>query len=75
MGGEGSTHDMRNAYKILVTKPEGKRPIGRSRRKCENNIRMHLREIQEESANWIRLAQDRGQWRALANTVMNLRVL
>jgi hypothetical protein len=63
----------RNAYRILVGKPEGKRPLGRPRRRREDNIRMDLREIGWGGMDWIDLAQDRDQWRALVNTVMNLR--
>jgi hypothetical protein len=66
--------EKRNAYRILVGKPEGKRPLGRPRRKWEDNIKMDLREIGWGGVNWIDLAQDRDQWRALVNTVMNLRV-
>jgi hypothetical protein len=58
-----------------VGKSERKRPLGRPRRRWEDNIRMDLREIGWGGINWIDLAQDRGQWRALVNTVMNLRVL
>jgi hypothetical protein len=57
-----------------VRKPEGKRPLGRIRRRWEDNIRMDLREIGWSSTDWIDLAQDRDQWRALVNTVMNIRV-
>jgi hypothetical protein len=64
----------RGAYKVLVGRPKGKRPLGRARRRWEDNIKMHLREIGIDWANWIRLAQDRVQWRAFVNTVMNLRV-
>jgi hypothetical protein len=64
----------KNAYRILVRKPKGKRPIGRPRRKWEDNIRMDLREIGWGGINWVHLAQDRDQWRALVNTVMKLRV-
>jgi hypothetical protein len=63
-----------NAYRILVGEPEGKRPIGRSRRRWEDNIKMDVREIGWGGMDWIDLAQDRDQWRALVNTVMNLRV-
>jgi hypothetical protein len=63
-----------NSYRILVGKPEGKRPLGRPRRRWEDNIRMGLREIGWDGMDWIDLAQDRDQWRALVNTVMNLRV-
>jgi hypothetical protein len=67
--------ETRNAYKILVGKPERKRPLGRPRRKWVDNIKMdHLREIGWDGMNWIELAQDRDQWRAVVNTVMNLRV-
>jgi hypothetical protein len=67
--------EKRNAYRILVGKPERKRPLGRPRRKREdNNLRMDLREIGSGGMDWIDLAQDRNQWRALVNTVMNLRV-
>jgi hypothetical protein len=60
----------RNAYRILV----GKRPLGRPRCRWKNNIRMDLREIGWGGMDWIDLAQDRDQWRALVNTVMNLQV-
>jgi hypothetical protein len=63
--------EKRNAYKILVGMPEGKRPLGRPRRKWEDNIRMDLR-VGWGGMNWIDLDQDRDQWRALVNTVMNL---
>jgi hypothetical protein len=61
-------------YKILVTKPESKRPLGRSRSRCEGDIRMNLREIGWEDVDWIHVAQDRDQWRAVVNIVMHLRV-
>jgi hypothetical protein len=60
--------------RILVGKPEGKRPLGRSRSRWEDNLRMDLREIGWGGMYWIDLAQDRDQWRALVSTVMNLRV-
>jgi hypothetical protein len=63
-----------NAYRILMGKPEGKRPLGRTKCRCVNNIKMDLREIGSDGMDWIDLAQDRDQWRALVNTVMNLRV-
>jgi hypothetical protein len=66
--------DRRNAYTILVGKPEGKGPVRRPRRKWEDNIKMDLREIGWDGMDWIYLAQDRDQWRALVNTVMNLRI-
>jgi hypothetical protein len=64
-----------NVYKVLMGKPEGKTPLGRPRRRWEDGIRMDLREISWLSVEWIQLVQDRDQWRALVNTVMNLRVL
>jgi hypothetical protein len=64
----------RNAYRILVGKPEGKRLLGRPRRRWEENIKMDLRDIGWVGMDWIDLAQDRDQWRALVSTVMNLRV-
>jgi hypothetical protein len=66
--------ETRNACRILVGKREGKRPIGRPRRWCVDNIKMDLREIGWDGVDWINLAQDRDQWNALVNTVMNLRV-
>jgi hypothetical protein len=64
----------RGVYRILVGRPEGKRPLGRPRRRWEDNIKMDLREIWIDGASWIQLAQDRVEWRAFVNTVMNLRV-
>jgi hypothetical protein len=66
--------EKRNAYRILVGKPDGKRPLGRPRRRREDNIIMDLREIGLGGMDWIDLAQDRDQWRAIVNMVMNLRV-
>jgi hypothetical protein len=66
--------ERRGVYRVLVGRPEGKRPLGRRRRKWEDNIKMDLREIGIDRANWIQLAQDRVQWRACVNTVMSLRV-
>jgi hypothetical protein len=65
---------MRNAYRILVGNPEGKRPLGRPRRRCVDSIKLDLREIGWGDMDCINLAQDRDQWRALVKTVMNLRV-
>jgi hypothetical protein len=64
----------RSAYRILVGKPEGRRPLGRPRRRWEGNIKMDLRKIGWGGMDWIDLAQDRDQWRTLVNTVVNLRV-
>jgi hypothetical protein len=64
----------RNTYGILAGKPEGRRQMGRPRCKWVNNIKMDLREIRLDGKNWIYLDQDGNQWRALLNTVMNLRV-
>jgi hypothetical protein len=61
-------------YRVLVGRPEGRRPLRRPGRRCEDNIKMDLRDIGMDVANWIRLAQDRVQWRAFVNMVMNLRV-
>jgi hypothetical protein len=66
--------DVRGAYSILVGKSEGRIPLGRPRRRWEDNNKMELREKGLEDVDWIRLAQDRDRWRALVNTVMNLRV-
>jgi hypothetical protein len=63
--------EKRKVYKVLVGKPEGKRPLGRPRPRWEDRIRMDLR----ETVDWIRLAQDRDRWRAVVSAVMNLRVL
>jgi hypothetical protein len=65
---------MRNTYKILVWKPEGKRPIRRYIHRLEDNITLDLREIVWKGMYWMHLAQNRDQWRALVNTVMNLHV-
>jgi hypothetical protein len=65
----------RKLCKVLVGKPEGKRPLGRPRRRWEDGIRMDLMEIGLGGVDWIRLAQDRDRWRAVVSAVMNLRVL
>ena len=62
----------RNAKRILVRKPEGKRPLGRPRRRWEDNIKMDLREVGCDLRDWIALAEDRDQWRAYVRAVMNL---
>jgi hypothetical protein len=64
----------RGIYRVLGGRYEGKRPLGRPRRRWEDNIKMDLTEIGIDRANWIGLAQDRVQWRAFVNTVMSLRV-
>jgi hypothetical protein len=64
----------RGVCRVLVERPEGKRPLGRPRRRWEYNIKMDLREIGIDGANWIQLAHDRLQWWACMNTLMNLRV-
>jgi len=64
----------RGVHRVLVGKPEGKRPLGRPRRRWEDNIKMDLREVGRGGGDWMELAQDRDRWRALVNTVMKLRV-
>jgi len=64
----------RGAYRVLVGKPEGKRPLGRPRRRCVDNIRMDLQDVGCGYMDWIGLAQDRDRWRTLVSAVMNLRV-
>jgi hypothetical protein len=66
--------EKRNVYRLLVGKPEGKRPLGRPRRRWIDNIKMDLLEIGVNVVDCIGLAQDRYRWRALVNSVMNLRV-
>jgi hypothetical protein len=66
--------EKRDAYRLLVGKPEGKRPPGRPRRRWVDNIRMDLGEVGWGDVDWIGLAQDRNRWRALVNSVLNLRV-
>jgi hypothetical protein len=66
--------EKRNAYRILVGKPEGNRPLGRPRCRRGDSIKIDHREIGWDGMDWISLAQDRDQWKALVNTVMNLRV-
>jgi len=67
--------ERRGIYKVLVAKPEGKRPLGRPRCRWEDNILKDLREVGCGGTDWIELAQDRGRWRSLVNAVMNYRVL
>ena len=64
----------RGVHRVLVGKPEGKRPLGRPRRSWEDNIKMNLQEVGGSCADWMELAQDRDSWRALVGTVRNLRV-
>jgi hypothetical protein len=64
----------RNAYRLLVGKPEGRRPLGRPKRRWVDNIRIDLVEVGWGDVDWIGLAQDRDSWRALVNSVLNLRV-
>ena len=75
MGGERSADgEEKGVYSVLVGKYEGKRPLGRPRRRWEDNIKMDLQEVGYGDMDWIELAQDRDRWRALVNAVMNLRV-
>jgi hypothetical protein len=64
----------RCVHRILVGKPEGKRPLGRPRRRWEDNIKMDLQEVREGCGDWMERAQDRDRWRTLVSTVMNFRV-
>jgi len=73
MGGAcGAYGEGRGVHRILVEKPEGKRPFGRLRHRWEDNIKMDLQEVRR-GGDWMELAQDRDRWRALVSTVMNLR--
>jgi hypothetical protein len=74
LAGHAARMERKNAFKILVAKPEGKRPLGRHRRRWENNIKMDIKEMGWESMDWINLAHDKDRWRVLVNTIMNLRV-
>jgi hypothetical protein len=69
----GLSFEKRNACRILMGKPEGKRPLGRPRRRWVDNIKIDLRDIGWDRVDWIDMAQDRDHWRALVNTVLNLR--
>ena len=71
---DASSGDKTIRHRVLVGKPEGKRPLGRPRRRWEDNIKMDLQEMGGDCEDWIELAQDRDKWRALVSTVMNLRV-
>jgi len=66
--------ERRGLYRFLVGKPDGKRPLGRPRRRWEDNINIYLQEVGCGSMDWIELPQDRDRWRALVNAVMNLRI-
>ena len=75
MGGACGTYgEGRGVHRVLVGKPEGKRPLGSPRRRWEDNIKMDLQEMGGVCGDWIELAQDRDRWRALVGTVKNLRV-
>jgi hypothetical protein len=75
MDGPCSTNgEKRNAYRLLVGQPEGKTPLGRPKRSWVDNIRMYLGEVEWGDVYWIGLAQDRNRWRAVVNSVLNLRV-
>jgi len=74
MGHVALVREMRSAYIILITKPEGNRPLGKSGRRLEDNIRMDGRDIAWERVDFVPLAQYTDQWRSLVNTIMNLRV-
>jgi hypothetical protein len=69
-----SLGEKRNAYRLLVGKPEGSRPLGRPRHRWLDNIRMYLVEVGWGDVDWIGLAEDRDRWRVLVNSVLNLRV-
>jgi hypothetical protein len=66
--------ERRGVYRVLVGKPEGKRPLGRPRRRWEDSIKMDLQEVRCGDIDWIELSQDRDRWRALVKAVMNFRV-
>jgi hypothetical protein len=70
----GAYGEDRSVYKVLVGKPEGKRPLGRPRRRWEDDIKMNFQEVGGSRGDWMELAQDRDRWRALVGTVRNFRV-
>jgi len=67
--------ERRGVYRVLVGRPEGKRPLGRPRRRWKDNVKMDLQEVGCGGMEWIELAQGRDRWRALVNAIMNLRIL
>jgi hypothetical protein len=73
-GNAARMEEVRGAYNILVGRPEGRRPVGRPRRRWEDNFKIDYRETGFGNVDWINLAQDRDTWRALVNTIMDLRV-
>ena len=74
MGNVARMGERRGVYRFLMGKPEGQRPLGRPTRRWEDNIKMDVQKVGYEGVDWIELGQDRDRWRALVNTVMNLRV-
>ena len=74
VGACSANGERRGVYRVLVGKPEGKRPLGRPRYRWEDNIKMNLQEVGCGGMDWIELAQDRDRWRALVNAVMKIRV-
>ena len=74
-GHAASMNESRSVYRVLVGKPEGKRPLGRQRLRWEDNIKMYLREVGCDPRDWISLTEDRDQWRTFVRAVTNLRVL
>ena len=75
VGHVARTGEKRGSYRVLVRKPEGKRPLEKPRRRWEDNIKMDFQEVRCGGMDWIELVQDRDRWRVLVNAVMNLRVL
>jgi hypothetical protein len=71
MGHVACNGEKRGVYRVLVGKPEGKRPLGRPRHRWEDNIKMDLQDLEFESMDWVELSQDRDRWRTLVSAVMN----